>query len=176
MSGRNLTQTSFLQVQRSFSSALLISILSFSGCEQAKLTLDRPALPVNRTITDIQGRSIDTQVVSRSLDGIVILKLPGNTKHIIPITDLSSEDQQFALLLPITEDTRAALTVPKKTKSRQRQLDIADIDAINEEISELKAEIRELPASTIKAKSLEKKLLRLRNEVAEMENEMNDLD
>lgn len=55
----------------------------------------RQNFPVNRTVTDSQGRSIEAVILSKSETEIAIEKASTGDKFVIPIERLSQEDQDY---------------------------------------------------------------------------------
>lgn len=131
-------------------------------------------LPLNRTITDLQGRSFDAKIIGKNDESIVVTRESDQKNFRIPIQNLAESDQKFVNRLrnshvpaEITiegeaNDTRPINGVPRYVAFRQEE-----IVRLYEEIERLRQEAKET-SNAITSRSRYSEIERLDKEIAEL--------
>ena len=108
---------------------------------------DPPALPVEHTLSDQQGREIEARILARSNTEVQFVRLSDGVIFRYPLTDLSKEDQVFLQAYPATIIPTPKETVKKPPTERERLL--ARQEVISYQLKLIQVDLkRENPANS----------------------------
>ena len=131
-------------------------------------------LPVDRTLTDSQGRSITATIIGRQSDSITIVRHSDGKRFDLPLDRLSPPDREQVAKLPLTPAPAEPVGrnpepggIVKLRKGALKELD--------REIEDISTQLNQTPSS-IKMRSLNSALERLKGERARLEAEIADLE
>lgn len=125
------------------------------------------AFPVDRLLTDTEGRHLDAEIRGRDEKQVSILRKSDQRTFRIPISQLSSRDRAFVRSLPVSEIPPAdpEITVAKPPYVTQRE---AELGALTEKRKALEREWFETE-SDIRKSSLRRDLELLKPQIARLE-------
>ena len=165
-------------------------VLGFSACEPPEVKKQeeikepvagsRIELPVERTITDFQGRSVDVTITEKTSEEVKFNRKSDGKEYILPIASLSEEDQIF---LGDVYSARKLSDADAKTKEEKEDDGLSDFDrrrlkAIEEDLDKISKEIadlgREIDASG--SGDLTPKVRGLNRQIENLEKERGELD
>lgn len=154
---------------------ILFGSLAFSGCtdsiesviKKEKRKPPGPTLPVDWTLTDTQGRSIDATIIGRELNSVTIVRRSDGRRFDLPFDRLGQPDRERAARLPLKPAPSEPTGLLKLRK--------ASLSELETEIQQLATELRE-STSPMKSRSLASRLDRLANERAELIAEIAELE
>jgi len=131
-------------------------------------------LPVDRTLTDTQGRSITATIIGRQSDSITIVRHGDGKRFDLPLDRLSPPDREQVAKLPLTPAPAEPVGrnpepggIVKLRKGALKELD--------REIEDISTQLNQTPSS-MKMRSLNSALERLKGERARLEAEIAELE
>lgn len=131
-------------------------------------------LPVDRTLTDTQGRSITATIIGRQSDSITIVRHSDGKRFDLPLDRLSPPDREQVAKLPLTPAPAEPVGrnpepggIVKLRKGALKELD--------REIEDISTQLNQTPSS-MKMRSLNSALERLKGERARLEAEIAELE
>ncbi len=130
--------------------------------------------PIDRTLTDTQGRSITATIIGRDSDSITIVRHSDGKRFDLPLDRLSPPDREQIAKLPLAPAPVESIArsgdssgVLKLRKGALKELD--------QEIEDLSVELNQA-TSPMKMRSLNSALDRLVGERMKLEAEITDLE
>lgn len=166
-------------LQRIFLSILILIAVLFTGCEKPGETpgenrivdIQAPSsFPFTRTLTDVQGRTIEARVIGRDTATVSLIRLSDNKQFQIPMSKLSSEDRDFLLRYPIfTPATGKNASSQTTGFARFLEARIADKEA---ELQEVIEERSGTGRHTIRGRTLTKRFRKLNAELEGLKAEL----
>ena len=178
------------------SSAIVWASFCFTSCEkpsqkepevEVPITPPKSVFPFFRTMTDTKGRTIRAEVLGRDANTVTIVRSSDKRRFTLPLNTLSPQDQTHLLSLPITEPRAED---PAKLKSGISQRDskrrhkndyepsgyakllYARIEEKKKEIRDIREEMAGLDTQTIRSRTLSKRILKIENEIIEIEKQI----
>ncbi len=104
------------------------------------LVVPAAGLPMRRTLTDVQGRSVDFTIVGRTNTELFIIRRADGMKASLAFDKLTPADRAFALGLPIQAPPNTFLesaSGAKEEKEREEDRNVAYIQSREKEIQRL---------------------------------------
>lgn len=142
------------------------SVVLLTSCDQGEFqnkfrSTFQPGLPADRTLVDSKGREVEVRVISRDQDRIAFVRDADNRTFQYAIASLSEEDQKWAKSLPVTMPEPANDVVISEEKSLS--FHEASIQEVEEQLKEALAYHAGLEYDTMKYRSQQKHIDRLKN-------------
>ena len=127
-------------------------------------------LPVEREITDAQGRTIAARIVGKDAFELKIVRLSDSQPFSLPISSLSEADRAFAKRIAIAETDAASSSGggPPYIANREKA-----IEALEKEVSALLIELTPM-GKTFTRDRLQRELQEIRAEIAELRTDIAD--
>ncbi|MDF1859656.1 MAG: hypothetical protein P1U87_05540 [Verrucomicrobiales bacterium] len=168
----------------------LVLTLLPTGCEKAKLkeVVEEPVVeapkksyPFLRDLRDSQGREIKAEVLGRDESRVTFVRWSDKKRFTVPIANLSPADQSHLLGLPVgvpRAPDPERITSPQRESKREKKVETpltgyaallqGRIEETKAEIAKLSEELRSAGNGTIKNRTLNSKLKKLDEELAEL--------
>jgi|GEM_PF-2954150 len=134
----------------------------------------KPSLPLDRTLTNESGKTLEVTVIGRDADSVTIIRKADGMRFVYSINSLSKKDRDFANSLPLTP-------APEKGASGSREKD-PYVARREDRIKELEKRRKSLGSSFLKAEGSQKKELEramkdgtLLKEAKRLESEIEEL-
>ncbi|MCF6314137.1 MAG: hypothetical protein L3J39_16940 [Verrucomicrobiales bacterium] len=135
---------------------------SGSGQEQDGVVRVKLRLPVERTITSKDGKSLQVSIVNRTATHITIVRAKDQKTFDLPIAKLSPEDQSFVKILPISKKVVKTVT---DLRRENRQKEIA---RLREKVRELEGELSSGALNGSQSSMMKGKIKRLRQDIIKL--------
>ncbi len=107
------------------------------GVPDAPMKFDAiPTLPVRRVLTDVEGRSVEVDILKRTAAHVTVLRVSDTKEFQLPFNRLSEADQAFVSRLPLSAPPATPKTekapeaespqTQTRTQSHQAWIEVAD--------------------------------------------------
>lgn len=161
------------QVSRTLENPPKVPLLEDNG-DSGSSRIDEVSLPVDRTLTDTQGRSITATIIGRQPDSITIVRHSDGKRFDLPLDRLSKPDREQVAKLPMTP--APAESVGRYAgASGTLKLRKGALKELDQEIEDISTQMKQTP-SRMKIRSLNSALDRLVGERVKLEAEIAELE
>ena len=135
-------------------------------------------LPVERVLTDNQGRPLDARIIGKNKTHLTVIRKLDGERFAIAIASLSDGDQDFVAGLldqrpPPAEPGQRETAEERQESATERELERwnRELDIIDEKIEELQYSMRDpnLNGNSPRVRGMQKEVDRLRDERREIE-------
>lgn len=116
-------------------------------------------LPVERTITSKDGKSLKVSIVNRTATHITIVRAKDQKTFDLPIAKLSTEDQSFVEILPISKK------VIKTATDLRRESRLKEIEKLEAKVRTLDGELSSGALNSSQSSIVKGKIKRLQQDI-----------
>lgn len=152
-------------------------ILEESGSAPFPTTPLHPTFPIEREITDLQGRKLKVSIIAKTGDDIIFTREIDGKTFRLPILQLASEDRTFAAQL-LPKAPPEGLAIEGESSSNEGDSEPRYVTSRKEEIRQLELEYTNLreeaeaTSNSITRRSNYSEMERLNEKIAELKIEI----
>lgn len=179
-------------LKSTFSWIAAVALLSSCGLEPPKLkekevekppqsvtTEEKPKKPksIPRVLTDKKGREIDATIIGHEPGYVTIIRSLDNQRFKLPVSSLSDDDQFYVRALPMFDPPPAFDEPEPEPEEKEHSIAAFQqrrIDAIEDEIGQLKDQMDNLQRNSMKWRSINSEIKRLEAEKQKLLSELNE--